>query len=446
MRKAGRTRTAGTTVAVVLTAALAACTNPQQSWVSADDTAPWPGQYGDARNSSYADISPASELVPAWNRSLGGPNSAPAAISPRGTVSVTAATPAGCTTFHLELTVGRKTYCYRDGQGIEQQTPLVDQHEYTYIGVPGWLITFDPTGQVRWRYATSGTPLHLAFAGDNNILAVTHTGQVVLVNSHDGTAEAASQQLIPGLATSDNAAGVADCPTAGPGCPVTGTPAVDIEHQRAYLAYQPPGAKTATLAALDFGEVKGTRTIRVAWQRTDLPGTVWGTPALSEDGRTLYVNTRENKLLAVHANDGSVKWSYDLGYATRSAPSVSPDGTLIPAAPGLQRQRFIALHDDGSAVRQLFARTDVAAVSPAAQIKGDTGYVVVRSWAGVQTQLLEFRTDTGTTLRSFDLNPDLKATTGVSIGPAGELVTVGDDGVVYAFTSGRRIGGGVDTH
>ena len=59
MRIASRTRIAGTTVAVVLAAALAACTNPNEGWVTATDTAPWPGQYGDARNTSYSDVSPA---------------------------------------------------------------------------------------------------------------------------------------------------------------------------------------------------------------------------------------------------------------------------------------------------------------------------------------------------------------------------------------------------
>lgn len=440
MRRTGRARIASTTVAVALAAVLASCTNPQPSWVHADDSAAWPGRYGDAQNSSFSDIPAAPELVPAWTRDLHGPNSAPASISDRGVISATVGTDSGCTTFHLELTVGRKTYCYRDGQGIELQTPLVDQFEYTYIGVPGWLISFNADGQVRWRYATSGTPLYINFAGHDNVLAVTQTGQVVLVDSHDGTAVAASQQLLPGLADDNNAAGLEDCATGGPGCAVGGTPAVDIAAQRAYVVYQRPGAKNAVVRALDFAERDGSRSIQSAWDRTDVPGDPWGTPALSADGKTLYVNTRDGKLLALSTEDGAVKWSYDLGYRVRSAPSVSPDGTLIPASPGLHRSEFIALKDEGSSVRELFSRNDLAAVSPAAQIDDGIGYVVMRSWAGVKTELVEFRTDTGTTLRSFPLDPDMESASGVAVGPDGELVTIGDRGVVYAFTSGRRTG------
>ncbi|MGV7904014.1 hypothetical protein PJN93_29835, partial [Mycobacterium kansasii] len=91
---------------------------------------------------------------------------------------------------------------------------------------------------------------------------------------------------------------------------------------------------------------------------------------------------------ALDAKTGATKWTHDLGYQSTLPPSVSPDGTIIPAAPGLHRASFVALKDEGSSVREAFKRTDVAMVSPVTQIRGGVGYAVVRSWAAVQSQLI----------------------------------------------------------
>ena len=105
MRLGRRALTLGATVAAA--AVLVSCT-PDDTWVYADDSAAWPGMYGDSRNNSYAEKDAASSLVPAWTRDLVGPNTVQPAISNRGIVSVTARTETGCSTFNLELTVKPK--------------------------------------------------------------------------------------------------------------------------------------------------------------------------------------------------------------------------------------------------------------------------------------------------------------------------------------------------
>lgn len=440
MRLGRRARTLGATVAAA--AVLVSC-SPDTTWVYADDSAAWPGMYGDSRNNSYADRDAASSLVPAWNRDLVGPNTVQPAVSNRGVVAVTARTETGCSTFNLELTVGRKTYCRRDAAGADLQAPVVDQFDYTYLGIPGWLYSFNADNQVRWRYPTAGTPLWIKLAGDNTVLAVTHLGQMVLVDSHDGVAAGAAIGLFPQVSANDNGGGIGDCAENGPGCPVSGPPAVDTEAERAFVVVGAAGGPSKVMA-VDYDKNGGERhDLRYAWERADLPDGAIGSPALSADRSTLYVNLRNKKLAALDAKTGATKWTHDLGYQSTVPPSVSPDGTIIPAAPGLHRASFIALKDEGSSVREVFKRTDVAMVSPVTQIRGGVGYAVVRSWAAVQSQLIEFRTDTGTTLRTFDLPDSVKSSSGVSIGPDGELVTVGNDGTVFAFTSGRRTGDSV---
>ncbi len=440
MRLGRRALVLGATVAAA--SVLVSC-SPDTTWVYADDSAAWPGMYGDSRNNSFADRDAASSLVPAWNRDLVGPNTVAPAISNRGVVSVTARTGAGCSTFNLELTVGRKTYCRRDAPGADLQAPLVDQFDYTYLGIPGWLYSFNADNQVRWRYPTAGAPLWIKLAGDNTVLAVTHLGQMVLVDTHDGVAAGAAIGLFPQVSANANGAGIEDCATNGPGCPVSGPPAVDTKAERAFVVVGAAGGPSKVMA-VDYDKNGGSRhDLRYAWERADLPDGAIGSPALSADRSTLYVNLRNKKLAALDAKSGATKWTYDLGYQSTLPPSVAPDGTIIPAAPGLHRASFAALRDEGSSAREVFKRTDVAMVSPVTQIRGGVGYAVVRSWAAVQSQLIEFRTDTGTTLRTFDLPDSVKSASGVSIGPDGELVTVGDNGTVFAFTSGRRTGDSV---
>ncbi|MDF0586065.1 hypothetical protein P0W64_04655 [Tsukamurella sp. 8F] len=430
-------------VAIAAAAAVLAACSPDTSWVDANDSAVWPGMGGNGHNSSYADLNAAKTLVPAWTRPLGGTNLAPPSITNRGYTSVTAKTPSGCTTFMLEITVGRKVYCRRDGVGVELQTPLVDQFDYSYMGNPGWVISPDSANQIRWRRPVSGDPLWLKFGGARELLVVTHIGQVLVLDTHSGEPLGPSYGLVPNKTVTDNADGLGDCPDAGPGCPVSAPPAVDTARSRAYVVVRRDGAKRSDLVAFDYGKVNGLNTIRIAWERTDIDDDPWGSPVLSADSRTLYVNTRGGKLLAVDADGGKTKWSYDTGYSTKLAPSVSPSGDIVLAAGATSRAPLIGLHDDGGSARELFRRTDVANVSVPAQVRGGTGYTVVRDWGGGNTKLIEFRTDSGDTTRTFDLPGTVKSTSGVAIGPGGELVTVSDSGDVYAFTSGKKIGDGI---
>ncbi len=439
-----RTRAVAGQAAAVLTAAgvamaVTAC-SPDTGWVQPNDSAAWPGMGGDARNSSYADRNAAPTLVPAWTRPTGGTNLSPASISNRGYVDFTSDTDAGCGTFSLELTVGRKIYCRRDAAGVDMETPLVDQFDSTYIGVPGWVLSPDSANEIRWRRPTAGDPLWLKFAGNGRILVITHIGQVMVLDAHSGDPMGPSWGLVPNLTVSDPADGIADCPLAGPGCPVAAPPAVDAGAQRAYVVVKPPGSAHGDLVAFGYAPVNGLDTIAPLWQRTDLADDPWGSPVLSADGKTLYVNGRDKKLIAVDAATGRTKWTYDTGYQTKLAPSVAPDGTIVLAASGMSRAPLIAIRDEGDSARELFRRIDVANVSVPAQVRGGLGYTVVRAWGGGHTQLIEFETDTGRTTRSFDLPDQVTSTSGVSIGPGGELVTISNFGEAYAFTSGKRTG------
>ncbi|HVV71402.1 MAG TPA: PQQ-binding-like beta-propeller repeat protein, partial [Verrucomicrobiae bacterium] len=60
-------------------------------------------------------------------------------------------------------------------------------------------------------------------------------------------------------------------------------------------------------------------------------GAIYAAPALASDG-TVYVSTQTGSLYAINPN-GTLKWSFALGAAANSGPSVGPDGTVfVPAS------------------------------------------------------------------------------------------------------------------
>lgn len=61
---------------------------------------------------------------------------------------------------------------------------------------------------------------------------------------------------------------------------------------------------------------------------TDIWNDVRSTPALSNDGSTVYVGSDDNYLYAVNTADGTTKWWFDTGGDVRSSPVVGPDGMV----------------------------------------------------------------------------------------------------------------------
>ena len=63
-------------------------------------------------------------------------------------------------------------------------------------------------------------------------------------------------------------------------------------------------------------------------------GTVRSTPAVSNDGGTVYVGSEDNYLYAVDAADGSLKWKFNTGGKVNSSPVVGPDGMVYVGSHG----------------------------------------------------------------------------------------------------------------
>jgi outer membrane protein assembly factor BamB len=106
-----------------------------------------------------------------------------------------------------------------------------------------------------------------------------------------------------------------------------GTPALSADGKTIYLGFSAGGfggQGTATLYALDTAS-SGPQP-RTVWS-LDLGGTrVMASPTVGPDG-TIYLGTAGGQLFAV-TPDGQVKWTAQTGPTIKSAPALATDGTL----------------------------------------------------------------------------------------------------------------------
>lgn len=387
----------------------------------------WPGMHSDARNSDTSTVTGSRSLDFQWSRPLGGPTVTNASVAANGQIFLTARTDNGCNVFSFQIDTGRKRWCTRVGPGSAVSTPVVDANTNSYVGEDGAMLSFDERGQMRWRTPVTGTPLSAQFTGDGNLLFVTQLGQVNVLDPQTGRSVAAPYDLIPPASYTQGAnidplpndLGLDDCAAGGPRCPVATPPAIDLESGRIVVTFWRPGAPQADLVALryDGGERPA---ITEEWSTALLADGSASGPVLSRDGKSVYANDNAGHLWVLDTESGSLRWTYDLGYAVRGGPSVSDRGVIIPA--GAENGRLLALRDRGDHAEVLWERADVVQRGAAAQTSGSTAYTVIRDGEN-GLALLTFDTATGETLDRDTLPGASGSTTGTSVGPDGQVLT-----------------------
>ena len=104
---------------------------------------------------------------------------------------------------------------------------------------------------------------------------------------------------------------------------------------------------------------------------------VLGSPVFSNDGSTVYVNSRDGTLWALAAKDGKPKWSVPLDFSPQTAPSVAPRGLIVSG--GGPDAKLVAVRDDGQRGDVVWRRDDLNTLCTTSQAGADVGYTVVRS-------------------------------------------------------------------
>jgi outer membrane protein assembly factor BamB len=410
----------------LIVAGLAGC-GSTDSWVDAAPSLGWPAQYGDAANSSYTPTAGAEALTLAWSRSVKGSLGAGAVLGSGSYLAVNGQTAGGCSLMVWENdNSGRQRWCTRLILGGGFASPLIDGFDNVYIGQPGSIISFPSTQWVRWRQQVIGMPLTPRILGNSQLLVVTHLGQVLLFDSHRGTVDGSAIDLVANLDPTDSVRGLTDCAPARRGCPVAAAPAFSPASQMIVVAIWQPDAPAATLVALQYHPGQKPLLTR-EWTSDAVTAGVLASPVLSADGKTVYVNGRDEKLWALDAETGKVKWSVPLGFQPQTPPTVAPDGLIL--AGGGPDTALAAVKDDGTVA---WRRDDVEPLSTASQAGPGVAYTVTRD--GTAMSLLAFDPADGHTVNSYPLPEATGYPVGVSIGRDRRVVTATSDGQVYSFS------------
>jgi outer membrane protein assembly factor BamB len=420
-------------LAVGLAIGLGGCGNTD-SWVEASPAQGWPAQYADAANSSYTSTSGATKLSLQWTRSVKGSLAAGPALSSRSYLALNAQTPAGCSLMEWENNDNaRQRWCVRLFQGGGFGGPLFDGFDNLYVGQPGAILSFPTTQWTRWRQPVIGMPSTPRFLGNGQLLVTTHLGQVLVFDAHRGTVVGSPLDLVEGVDPTDAARGLADCAPSRPDCPVAAAPAFAAVNGTVVLSVWQPGAPAAGLVGLKYHPGQ-TPLLAREWSSDAVGAGVVASPVLSADGSTVYVNGRDQRLWALHAADGKVKWSVPLAFLAQTPPAVTPQGLIVSG--GGPDTRLAAFKDVGDHAEQVWRRDDLTPLSASSLAGSGAGYTVVSGppAAGAPgMSLMVFDPANGRTLNTYPLPAATGYPLGVSVGNDRRTVTATSDGQVYGF-------------
>jgi outer membrane protein assembly factor BamB len=423
-------RTAAAVVSVALTLTSCATTD---SWVDSRASDGWPAQYGDASNSSYTPVAGSASLELDWSRSVKGDLAAQVALGSADATNYLAAnaqTPAGCSLMVWETGHGaRQRWCTRLWPGGGLSSPLFDGFDNLYVGQPGAMLSFPPTQWIRWRKPVIGLPTTPRFMSPGQLLVVTHLGQVLVFNAHRGDVVAPPVDLVAGLDPVDSNRGLADCPLSRPLCPVSAAPAFSAATGNIVIGLWEPGAEQPVVVGLRYRPGQ-TPPVARDWTSTAVGGGPLGSPVLSGDGKTAYVNGRDQHLWALDTANGQAKWSVPLDFQPQTPPSVSPDGLIV--AGGGPDAKLVAIRDAGDHGEQVWARADVVPLSTSSRAGADIAYAVTRDGERGMS-LLAFDPADGHTVNTYPLPEATGFPVGVSIGHDRRVVAATSDGQVYGF-------------
>jgi outer membrane protein assembly factor BamB len=258
------------------------------------------------------------------------------------------------------------------------------------------------------------------------LLVVTHLGQVVVFNAHNGTVVGTPLDLVEGVDPTDATRGLADCRLARPRCPVAAAPAFAASTGLVVLTLWQPDTDAPILVGLRYRP--GQNPILTQEWTSDAVGKgPLSSPVMSADGATVYVNGRDERLWALNSGDGTAKWSVPLEYQPQTPPSVSPDGLIV--AGGGPDAKLVGIKDAGDRGEVVWTRDDVAPLTTSSQ----AGSTVVPDGENGQA-LLVFDPADGRTINTYPMPEATGFPVGVSVGHDRRVVTATSDGQVYGFT------------
>lgn len=425
---------------VVTAAAMAGCTDdpgdrrsaPPTSTVAPGPTttsayAPtWSAIHADGRNSDFASIAGPAAVEPAWTYPTGGLITVGPTSDPEGRVYLT--DNAGpCHLQALDGATGERVWCTEElDLGAAISSALLDREGRVFVADSQALHAFDRDGRLLWESPIVGVPLSAQLTPGGHVVLVTNIGQVHVVDRDTGEKVVPVRELIPGRGFT-LAESLWPCARGLPGCPSANTIAVHPETGRIFLTWWEPGAAQASVRALDL-DVDGDPAITDAWSNDALPNGSGSSPTLSADGRRLYVTDGVDSLHALDVEDGSIVWSFPIGWNAGGSPSVSPDGLVMPAGAGAT----LAIADEGDRGVLAWRRDDLLNLGIATQAEGHRAYVTVPRGGG-EVDIVVIDTRDGEVLDQDPLEGQARFTVGTTLTADGTVLVPTFTGTLHAF-------------
>lgn len=414
--------------AALIVAGSAGCGNTD-SWVESQAAQGWAAQYGNAANSSYTPTAGAKSLKLQWSRSVKGELGAAAALGASGYLAVNGQTAGGCSLMVWEnANNGRQRWCTRMVLGGGFTSPLFDQFDNLYLGQPGMMLSYPPTQWIRWRQNVIGMPTTARFLGGGQLLVVTHLGQVLVFDSHRGDVVGTPIDLVEGVDPTDSTRGLSDCAQGLPHCPVAAAPAFSAATNTIVVGLWQPDAKASAVTGLRYHPGQAAL-ITKEWTSEAISAGIIGSPVLSDDGKTVYVNGRDQRLWALNAADGHAKWYVELHFQPQTPPTIAPGGLVISG--GGPDTQLVGIKDSGNRADVLWRRDDVTPLTTSAQAGADVAYTVAAAPSGMT--LLAFEPGNGKTLDTYPLPQADGHPVGLSVSNDRRVVATTSAGQVYSF-------------
>ena len=133
------------------------------------------------------------------------------------------------------------------------------------------------------------------------LLVVTHLGQVLVFDAHRGTVVGTPLDLVDGVDPTDSQRGLGDCQPAGRAA--RSPPRPPSPPQTRHASCSGCGSPTPTAPVLVGLRYRPGQTplLTREWTSDAVGGGPLASPVLSADGRTVYVNGRDEPLWAVNS-------------------------------------------------------------------------------------------------------------------------------------------------
>lgn len=235
-------------------------------------------------------------------------------------------------------------------------SPVIDRDGDIYISDCDQLWAFRPNGSIKWVIEQPDPPANAwqpdsgkkvnafttaVITNDGNIFGVTNFGDALLVNKANGELLTEPMRL-PGLQPPFTSVPMPDSMLPdrfidqelkiwawqlllGGAMPSANTPAIDHNTGRIFVAATSTQPALGAVVAIDIVNAS-TPQITIAWT-TDIGIGSGSSPALSPDGKHVYVSDEEGMFYSLNGASGEIEWQLETASAAAS-PAVGADGTV----------------------------------------------------------------------------------------------------------------------